>query len=148
MGFASGSGHYPGFILAFGNTSSDFFEKYSIYDLFCMYWSFSQQLDCYRTIDNSDFNDLNNDDVRNVFMNRDWIIKTLKEKWVKTLPPLEYAITKMDLLEFIYNPNSYENEENYLYFLQDKIPALMKGKKRDEITVNKLLFKVHFEEKK
>ena len=53
-------------------------------------------------------------------MNQDWIIKTLKEKWVKTLPPPEYAITKMDLLEFIYDPNSYENEKTIYIFYKIK----------------------------
>ena len=54
----------------------------------------------------------------------------------------------MDLLDLIYNPNGYENEENCLDFLQQKIPILMKEKKRDEWTITKLLFKVYFEEKK
>ena len=80
-------------------------------------------------------------------MNQDWILKTLKEKWVKTLPPLEYVLRKVSLLDLIYNPNGYENEENYLNFLQQKIPILMKEKKVDEQTINKLLFKVYFEEK-
>ena len=85
--------------------------------MLCLYWNFSQQLDCYRIINDSDFNDISNDDVRNVFMNQDWILKTFKEKWVKTLPPLEYVLRKMSLLDLIYNPNGYENEENYLNFL-------------------------------
>ena len=115
--------------------------------MLCLYWNFSQQLDCYRIINDSDFNDISNDDVRNVFMNQDWILKTLKEKWLKNLPPLEYVLRKMDLLDLIYNRNGYENEENYLNFLQQKTPILMKEKKRDERTINKLLFKVYFEEK-
>ena len=99
--------------------------------MLCLYWNFSQQLDCYRIINDSDFNDISNDDVRNVFMNQDWILKTLKEKWLKNLPPLEYVLRKMDLLDLIYNRNGYENEENYLNFLQQKTPILMKEKKRD-----------------
>ena len=53
----------------------------------------------------------------------------------------------MDLLITCFNPNSYENEENYLGFLQKKIPVLMREKKEDEQTINNLLFKVHFERK-
>ena len=53
----------------------------------------------------------------------------------------------MDLLITDFNPNSYENEENYLGFLQKRIPILMKGEKGDGRTVNKLLFKIHLERK-
>ena len=36
----------------------------------------------------------------------------------------------MDLLITCFNPNAYENEENYLGFLQKKIPVLMREKKK------------------
>ena len=56
MNFASGDSN-SGFVCAFGNANPDFYEKYSVYDLLCMYWAFSQQLDCYRIIDDSKFNE-------------------------------------------------------------------------------------------
>ena len=102
----------------FGNTNPDLYETYSVYDLLCLYWAFSQQLDCHRIINLKDFNNLSND-----------VVKVLKMKWVKTLPPCEYVITKMDLLITCFIPNAYENEENYLGFLQKKIPVVMQEKK-------------------
>ena len=121
----------------FDNTNPDLYETYSVYDLLCLYWVISQQLDCHRIINLSDFNNLSND-----------VVKVLKMKWVKTLPPCEYVITKMDLLITCFISNAYENEENYLGFLQKKVPVVMREKKRDERTINNLLFKVHFERKK
>ena len=74
-----------------GNTNPDLHETYFVYDLLCLYWGFSQQLDCHRIINLSDFDDLSNDVVRNIFMNQDCIFKVLKMKWVKTLPSCEYV---------------------------------------------------------
>ena len=51
-----------------GNTNPDLYETYFIYDLLCLYWGFLQQLDCHRNINLSDFDDLSNDVVRNIFM--------------------------------------------------------------------------------
>ena len=84
-----------------------------------MYWDFSQQLEYYRTIDN----DLDSFEVRNIYTNQGCILQSLEKKWVKTLPPLEYVLNKFDLLDSIFNPNQYKIEENYLGFLQKKLPS-------------------------
>ena len=91
-----------------GCLDSDFYNNYSVYDLLCMYWDFSQQLEYYRTIDD----DLDNFEVRNIYTNQGWIFQSLEKKWVKTLPPLEYILNKFDLLDSIFNPSQHEVEEN------------------------------------
>ena len=131
------------FAFSSGCLDSACYNNYSVYDLLCMYWDFSQQLEYYRSIDN----DLDSFEVRSIYTNQGWILQSLEKKWVKTLSPLEYVLNKFDLLDSIFNPNQYEVEENYLGFLQKKLPSLMKEKNKDKRIVNKLLFKVHFENK-